>query len=81
VLIPIIAPYTMFEDRRTQLDLRLQKSVNLGAGRRLQANLDLYNIFNANTVLGRVDAYGTRWGQPTNILPGRMMQISAQVTF
>lgn len=81
VLIPIIAPYTMFEGRRTQLDLRLQRSLSFGGGRRLQANVDVYNIFNANTVLGRVDAYGTRWGQPTNILPGRMMQISAQVTF
>lgn len=81
ITIPIIAPYTDFEDRRSQLDLRFGKSLALGGSRKLQANVDLYNIFNANSVLGRTDTYGPRWNQPTNILPGRMVQFGGTLTF
>ena len=81
VSIPIIAPYSQYEDRRTQLDLRLGKSFNLGASRRLQANVDVYNIFNSNSVLARTDTYGPAWGQPTSFLPGRMVQLGATLTF
>ena len=82
VAIPLIAPFTQFEDRRTQLDLRLTKNFTMGPkGGRIQAMLDLYNIFNANSVLARTDAYGPAWGQPTNIIAGRMAQLGARWTF
>ena len=82
VTIPVIAPYTQYEDRRTQFDLRLSKMFNLGGvGGRIRAMLDVYNILNANTVLARTNTYGPRWGQPTNILPGRMLQLGADWTF
>ena len=82
VTIPLIAPYTQFEDRRTQLDLRITKAFKISPkGGRLQAMLDLYNIFNANSVLARTDTYGPAWGQPTSIIPGRMMQLGARWTF
>jgi hypothetical protein len=81
VTLPIIAPYTQFENRRSQLDVRFGKSFKFGGNRRLQANVDLYNLFNANTVLARTDTYGPRWNQPTNILPSRMVQLGATLTF
>jgi hypothetical protein len=41
VVIPIVAPQTLFENRLTQLDLRLARSFRLGGTRRVKANLDL----------------------------------------
>jgi hypothetical protein len=81
VTIPIITPYSQYEPRRTQVDLRLGKNFNVGASRRLQANVDLYNVFNSNSVLARIDTYGRAWGQPTSFLPGRMLQLGATLTF
>ena len=81
VSIPIIPSYSQFEPRRTELDLRLGKSIKIGGVRRLQANLDVYNIFNSNSVLLRTDTYGPSWGNATSFLPGRMMQLGATLTF
>jgi outer membrane receptor protein involved in Fe transport len=82
VTIPLIAPYTQFEDRRTQLDLRLTKSFSIGPRNgRIQAMADVYNLFNASSVLSRTDTYGRAWGQPTSIVPGRMLQLGARWTF
>ena len=43
VVVPLIAPNTYFEPRRTLVDLRLSKVFSLGAGRSLRANFDVYN--------------------------------------
>ena len=82
VSIPIIAPYTDYEERRTQLDIRMSKSFDLGSNRtRFQLSADLYNLFNVNAILGRNEAYGPAWGQPTSIVPGRMLQVGARLTY
>jgi hypothetical protein len=70
-----------YEDRRTQVDLRVTRTFRVAGAGSLQATADLYNVFNASTVLGRNDTYGPRWGQPTSILPGRMLQIGGRLTF
>jgi hypothetical protein len=59
----------------------MSKMFNVGAAGRLQANLDLYNVLNANSILGRLNTLGPRWGQPISILPGRMLQLGARWTF
>ena len=85
VTIDLLAPGSAFvKDRINQLDLRLSKFVRIGAAR-LQANLDLYNAFNASTVLAvnntfRVTGDNT-WLQPTQILDARLLKISAQLDF
>jgi hypothetical protein len=82
VLIPIIGPYSDYEDRRTQLDIRLGKTFNLGSRTgRLHVMADLYNLFNENAILGRINTYGPAWGQPTSIVPGRMLQLGARLTY
>jgi hypothetical protein len=80
VSIPLMAIGSAYEDRRTQVDLRMSRDFIVGRGR-LQATADLYNVFNASTVLGRNNTYGPRWGQPESILPGRMLQIGGRLTF
>jgi hypothetical protein len=81
VSIPIIAPYSQYEDRRTQLDLRFAKTFNLRSTSRLQVIADMYNIFNVNAILGRINTYGPAWGQPTSIVPGRMLQLGLRLTY
>ena len=58
VSVPILQPYTQFEDRLTQLDVRLTKIFRIG-GRRLQGMFDVFNVLNANTVLGVNATYGS----------------------
>ena len=48
---------------------------------RLQANLDVHNLFNANTVLALNTRYGPSWQQPTSILSARVLKIGFQLDF
>ena len=85
--VPLIAPGTSFEDRRTQLDLRFTKVFNAGRVR-VQANLDIYNALNANSVLGVNSNYGSLWLLPIAattateaILQGRLIQFVGELRF
>ena len=78
--VPLVAPQTMFEPRRTQLDLRLTKSVVLPRGR-LQINFDVYNTLNASDVVTLNTNYGPSWLQPTSFLTGRLYEIGGQWSF
>jgi hypothetical protein len=78
---PLIVPGTQYEDRTTRLDLRLTKNVRVTSRVRLQGNFDLYNVFNASSILSRVNDFGPRWGRPLEILEGRILQFSAQMNF
>ncbi len=48
---------------------------------RLQANLDVYNVLNANTILAINNTFGGQWRRPTSILDARLVQIGGQLTF
>jgi len=80
----LFEPNTEFADRLTQLDVRLTKAITIGRTR-LQGMLDLYNAFNANTVLSlnnRFSATGTNpWLQPTQILGARLFKFGMQFDF
>ena len=78
--VPLVAPQTMFEPRRTQLDLRLTKFFGLPRGR-LQVNLDVYNALNASDVVTLNSNYGPSWLQPTSFLTGRLYEFGAQWSF
>ena len=86
--VPLVTPSTLFEDRRTQVDLRVSKIFRFSANARLQANLDVYNLFNASSVLGVNSNYGPNWQLPVAaslateaLLQGRMIQLGGQLTF
>jgi hypothetical protein len=42
---------------------------------------DIYNIFNANTVLVTNTRYGPSWLQPATILGPRLFKLAGQVDF
>ena len=48
----------MYGDRLNQLDLRLSKTFSLRKGRKLQAMVDGYNMFNANPGVAVNTTYG-----------------------
>ena len=52
----------------------------MGTGR-LRANADLYNVFNAATVLATNTTYGAAWRDVTQILNGRLLRLGAQWDF
>jgi hypothetical protein len=80
VTVPILPPSTRFEDRLQQLDLRLAKIFRFG-GVRMQGMFDVYNVLNANTVVGTNPAWGINWLRPTEVLGPRLFKFQAQLDF
>ena len=68
-------------DRINQLDLSLAKWFELGASRRVQLQVDLFNALNANPVTGwRSVNFGTAaYGGVSSILNPRVLRLGAQL--
>ena len=64
----LLTPGSLYGDRLNQLDLRIGKVLEF-AGTRASLNLDLYNAFNANPVLGQINNFGPAWQTPLFVLP------------
>jgi len=79
--IPLIPDNSMFEPRAQQLDLRFSRTFRFGGTRRFRPSLDIYNLFNAATVLAMNTTYGPAWKDVTQILNGRQLRIGAQFDF
>jgi hypothetical protein len=69
------------DERITQVDLRLTKTVRFGGARRVQLNMDAFNLFNGSTVLQVNSTFGANWLKPTQILDARLLKFSLQVDF
>ena len=76
----LVAPNTVFEDRLSQLDLRLTKILRFGRTR-VQGMFDIYNIFNAAAVLTTIGAYGPAFLRPAGVMGGRTFKFGAQLDF
>jgi hypothetical protein len=88
VTLNLAPPNSLFGDRVNQMDVRAGKILKFGQ-KRLQANFDLYNVFNASPVVTFNSTYGTFgsatagsvYRQPTQILDGRLAKFSVQFDF
>lgn len=91
-VVPLIEPGTEFTPRRTQIDLRLSKSFNLGGAKRLQLMADIFNLTNSNAAVGAtsnageppaslITTYGSAWLKPLNVLQARYVKFGAQFVF
>jgi hypothetical protein len=91
-VVPLIEPGTEFTPRRTQIDLRLSKSFNLGGPKRLQLMADIFNLTNSNAAVGAtsnageppaslITTYGSAWLKPLNVLQARYVKFGAQFVF
>jgi Carboxypeptidase regulatory-like domain len=81
VTVDLVPPGTLYGDRLNQLDFRVSKIFKFGAKGRIQGNVDLYNMLNANPVLALNTTYGSAWERPLQILEGRLLKFSAQLDF
>ena len=77
--VTIVEPGTMYGERLNQVDVRFGKILHVGRTKAV-VNLDLYNLFNVNSVLTVNYAYAT-WLRPTSILLARFAKIGVQVDF
>ena len=83
VSLPLLEPNGAYEERLTQLDFRLLKDFTGDFGR-MRVTFDLYNMLNSSAILSRNNTYGiggVGWGQPTNILNGRLIKIGGQYSW
>jgi hypothetical protein len=76
--VALIKPQTVFEDRLTQFDVRFTKIVRV-AGTKLQGMFDIYNVFNASSILSVNGTYGPLWLRPQSILGARLFKVGAQI--
>ena len=80
VTIELIEPGTLYGERMNQIDFRLGKTIRVGRTR-VEGQFDLYNLTNANAVLGINSRYGPAWTNPTQVLPGRLAKVGVSLTF
>lgn len=78
--VALIEPGTLYDDRFFQVDLRASKVVEVGR-MRVRAMVDLYNVFNANTILGMNTGFGAFWLRPTIVVPGRLLKFGLQLDY
>ena len=70
----------LYEPRLTQLDVRFTKILNFG-GAQVRGWIDLFNIFNANTVTSISDAYGPVYPLVSGVMGGRLLKFGGQFDF
>ena len=64
----------------TKFDIRLSKNVQ--AGRlKIQPRIDLYNVFNSNTVTSVNTTLGAAFLRPLSVLDGRFAKVGVQLDF
>jgi hypothetical protein len=82
VTVNLIPPYTMFADRRNNMDFRVAKIVRFG-GKRAQVGVDMYNLLNTDVVTAYNQTFvpGGPWLTPTAIQPARYARISMEFDF
>ena len=80
VTVNILEPGAVYDERTHQFDLRFTRTFTMGRSR-LQANVDLYNVFNANFVATRNGTFGANWLRPGAILPARLLKFGGQLNF
>ena len=80
-------PGELYDERLTQVDLRLQRRFPVGPGI-VSAVFELYNVFNERAPQGQLDTWGAApsapnasFNQPTILLGGRLMKFGMQLQF
>ncbi len=77
--VALIAPNTLYLDRRNEIDFRFGKVFKAGRSRSV-VSLDVYNALNTDKPISINNSYGS-WLAPTEILNPRVAKISVQFDF
>jgi len=88
VVVPLVRLGTLYEPRRTQVDLRVSKAFALPSHMRVQVDGSVFNVFNSSAVYRENFTYGAQWRQPlatstvgSGVLDGRLVQFGGRVTW
>lgn len=76
----LVDPTTRYYDYIHQLDLRVARTFRFGS-RRLQGFVEVFNVYNASTVLTMNENFGSTWLYPQIIALGRRVQFGGQFDF
>ena len=81
----LIQPNTVFLDYQRRLDLRFGKTFRVDRWK-IQGFMDMFNVFNAGTVLRVNETYGSNpatnaWTTPLTIMDGRYARFGLQMNF
>ena len=80
--IPLIMSNNEFaEGWNQQIDFRLSRTFSFGPVVRFQPQIAVFNLLNANEVLGTVNTYGARWQEVNTVLGSRIVKFGAQLRF
>jgi hypothetical protein len=63
-----------------ELDMSFRRSFKL-PGKTFEPRIDIYNVTNASTILGRVNQLGSAYGRASTIMRGRLIRLGGSVTF
>jgi hypothetical protein len=77
--IDLIEPYTVYLDRRNELDMRFGKVLRAGRSRSI-VSVDVFNLLNIDTVVNANQNFAV-WQRPTQILNGRTVKFSVQFDY
>jgi outer membrane receptor protein involved in Fe transport len=82
VSVNLVAPATLYADRRNNFDFRVAKIVRYGRTR-AQLGIDVYNLTNTDVVTSYNQTFvpGGSWLTPTGIQPARYVKLNAQIDF
>jgi hypothetical protein len=64
-----------------QLDLRLEKTVNLTARQKVAVRVNVFNVLNSNDVLDVTRLSGPNFLRPTSIMPPRIAEFGLSYSF
>jgi len=78
--VSIVEPNTLFENRQTQLDVRLTRVFRFGRAR-FSPRFDVYNLFNGANVLRLNNTFGAVWLRPLDVLGGRLLKFGGRIDF
>ncbi|MGC4084365.1 MAG: hypothetical protein QM736_20195 [Vicinamibacterales bacterium] len=76
----LITPNSLYGPRFNQLDLAVNKTLDIGWGK-VRVAFDIYNALNSNSIQNVTTAYGSRWLRPTTFLDPRLARVTAAIQF
>ena len=84
-VVNLVEPNSIFLDYQNRFDLRIGKTFKLDRTK-IQGFADVFNVFNAGTVMSVNQTYGAvaatnAWLAPTSIMPGRFVRFGLQMNF
>jgi hypothetical protein len=66
---------------QTTMDLRFSKGWNLGTGKKFEVQMNLFNVFNDNSVIARTVQSGANYLKPTAIQGARILDFNIAYTY